>query len=252
MGDNVRFLQTSFDDLNNVLSKYGALREGIKEGNTYGGLLAEVEEAIQEADLDYLIQEIPRSIHQTLEGVERVSRIVQSMKAFAHPGKAEKTGVDINKAIENTIMVARNEWKYVADLITDLDPSLPLTPCIPGDINQAILNVLVNAAQAVSETVGDGSDGKGKISISTRQDGDWVKIGISDTGKGIPEEIRSKIFDPFFTTKEVGKGTGQGLAISHTAVVERHGGSITFDTESGQGTTFIIRLPLRETGNAGE
>ncbi|MDP1991983.1 MAG: PAS domain S-box protein [Syntrophales bacterium] len=251
IGDNVRFLQTSCEALKKVLMTYEALTERIREGKACDDLLGEVEDMVQEVDLGYLTEEIPRAFQQTLEGVERVSRIVQSMKAFAHPGTEEKVPVDINKAIENTMMVARNEWKYVADLVTDFDPSLPLVSCVPGDINQVILNVLVNAAQAVSEAVNGGSGGKGKISISTRQDDSWVEIRISDTGNGIPVGIRPRIFDPFFTTKEVGKGSGQGLAISHTAIVERHHGTIMFDTEIGQGTTFIIRLPIKEPMNAG-
>jgi PAS domain S-box-containing protein len=246
VGDNVRFLQTSYEAIKKVLMKYDALTERIREGKACDDLLGEVEETTQEADLGYLTEEIPRAFQQTLEGVERVSRIVRSMKAFAHPGTAEKVPVDINKAIENTILVARNEWKYVADLVTDLDPSLPLVSCVTGDINQVILNVLVNAAQAVSAMVKGCAGGQGKISISTRQDDSWVEIRISDTGNGIPAEIRSRIFDPFFTTKEVGIGSGQGLAISHTAIVERHHGSITFDTEIGRGTTFKIRLPIQE------
>jgi len=251
VGDNARFLQTSFEALKKVLMKYEALTERIREGKACDDLLGEVEETVQEADVGYLTEEIPKAFQQTLEGVERVSRIVQSMKAFAHPGSEENVSVDINKAIENTVMVARNEWKYAADLVTDFDPSLPLVSCVPGDINQAILNVLVNAAQTVSEVVNGGAGGKGKISISTRQDGSWVELRISDTGKGIPVEVRPRIFDPFFTTKEVGKGTGQGLAISHTAIVERHHGTITFDTEIGRGTTFIIRLPIKEAIDAG-
>jgi signal transduction histidine kinase len=159
--------------------------------------------------------------------------------------------VDINKAVENTILVARNEWKYVADLTTDLDPSLPQVHCIAGDINQVLLNVLVNAAQAIGDAVKDKAGEKGKISISTHRDDAWVEIRIGDTGNGIPVEISSRIFDPFFTTKEVGKGTGQGLAISHAAIVERHHGSITFDTEIGRGTTFKIRLPIQEPIHAG-
>jgi signal transduction histidine kinase len=143
------------------------------------------------------------------------------------------------------MVVARNEWKYVADLDVDLDPGLPPVSCVPGDINQALLNILVNAAQSIAEAVEEGSKEKGKITISSSHDDDWVEIRIGDSGKGIPEEIRSKVFDPFFTTKEVGKGTGQGLAIAHTAVVERHGGSITFDSQIGRGTVFKIRLPLQ-------
>ncbi|MDZ7261462.1 MAG: ATP-binding protein, partial [candidate division KSB1 bacterium] len=141
---------------------------------------------------------------------------------------------------------ARNEWKYVAELETDFATDLPLVPCFPGEFNQAILNILVNAAHAIADVVGDGSNGKGTITISTRRQGHWAEIRIKDTGTGIPEEVRPRIFDPFFTTKEVGKGTGQGLAIAHSVIVEKHGGTITFETELGQGTTFILRLPLGE------
>jgi PAS domain S-box-containing protein len=246
VGDNVRFLQTSFEDINRVLRQYELLMEAFKEGRTGDSLIQKVDEAIQEADLDYLTEEIPKAFQQTLDGLDRVSRIVHSMKAFAHPGKEEKVLTDLNRAIENTLVVARNEWKYVSDVQTDLDPSLPLVSCIPGDINQVLLNILVNAAQAVAEVVGDGANGKGTITIATRRDDSWAEIRISDTGKGIPEGVRSKIFDPFFTTKEVGKGTGQGLAISHTAIVGKHQGSLSFNTEINRGTTFIVRLPLEE------
>ena len=250
VGDNVHFLQDSFEDLKKVLVKYEALKNRVREEGTCRDLLGEVEEAIRETDMGYLTEEIPRAFGQTLDGVERVSRIVKSIKAFAHPGLQDKVWFDINKAVENTLLVARNEWKYVADAVTDLDPSLPQVLCVPGDINQVLLNILVNAAQAVSEATDGGARGKGKISLSTRRDDAWVEIRISDTGKGIPVEVRSKIFDLFFTTKEVGKGTGQGLAISYAAVVERHHGSIAFDTEVGQGTTFIIRLPIEYAGDA--
>ena len=150
-----------------------------------------------------------------------------------------------NKAIESTITVARNEWKYVAQMVTDLAPDLPLVPCVPGELNQVILNILVNAAHALGDVVGDGARERGTITVSTRQVGEGVEIRIADTGPGIPAAIQDKIFDPFFTTKEeFGKGTGQGLAIAHTVVVEQHGGQLTFETAQGQGTTFIIRLPL--------
>src|ERR1051326_6412877 len=158
------------------------------------------------------------------------------MKDFSHPGTEEKTDFDINRAIESTVTVARNEWKYLADLVLDLDASLPLVPCLPGDFNQVILNMIVNAAHAISDVLPPGSDAKGTITISTRRDGDWAEIRIQDTGTGIPEAARPKIFDLFFTTKEVGKGTGQGLAIAHAIIVEKHGGSIHFETEMGKGT----------------
>jgi signal transduction histidine kinase len=196
----------------------------------------------------YLAEEIPKAIEQSLEGIERISKIVRSMKEFSHPGTYDKVAIDINRAIENTVTVARSEWKYVAEMMTEYDPSLPLVPCLPGDFNQVILNLIINATHAVSDIVGDGSKGKGAIKVSTHHQGNWAEIRISDTGPGIPEEIRSKIFDPFFTTKEVGKGTGQGLAISHSVIVDKHKGTLDFETEAGKGTTFIIRLPIDAKG----
>jgi len=169
---------------------------------------------------------------------------VQAMKDFSHPGNETKMPLDLNRAIESTLTVCRNEWKYVADLQTDFDPSLPLVSCLPGEFNQVILNIVVNAAHAIKEKIGDKS--KGIIGVSTRRQGDKVEIRISDTGSGIPEAVRGRIFDPFFTTKEVGKGSGQGLAISRSVVVDKHQGEIFFETQTGQGTTFVIRLPQGE------
>jgi len=166
------------------------------------------------------------------------------MKEFSHPGSKEKIPVDINKAIETTITVARNEWKYVAEIETDFDEELPLVMCMPDEFNQVILNIITNAAYAIGKIVGDGSNGKGIIKISTHYEGESTEIRISDTGTGIPAEIRNKIFDPFFTTKEIGKGTGQGLAISHSVITEKHGGTIDFKTTEGKGTMFIIQLPI--------
>lgn len=244
VGDNTRFLQDSFADILELLRKYAQLLSAAKQGDRNPKVLADVETAAEEVDIEYLSEEIPQAIQQSLEGIERVATIVRAMKDFAHPDVDEKTPIDVNRAIENTIAVARNEWKFVADVETDLDPGLPLVPCLPGEINQVILNIIINAAHAISDVVGDGSSGKGTITVSTRHDGDWVEIRVGDTGTGIPEEARSRIFDPFFTTKGVGKGTGQGLAISYNGVVEKHGGTITFDTEIGSGTTFIVRLPI--------
>ncbi|MBM3836151.1 MAG: GHKL domain-containing protein [Verrucomicrobia bacterium] len=170
------------------------------------------------------------------------------MKDFWHPGTTEKSVVDLNKIIESTITVARNEWNYVAELAADFDPDLPMVPCLPGEMSQVFLNLIVNAAHAIGAAVKDGASSKGTITVATRRSGDNVEIRISDTGTGIPERIRSRIFEPFFTTKEIGKGTGQGLAIVHAVVVEKHGGSVRFETEIGRGTTFIISLPLSSLG----
>jgi signal transduction histidine kinase len=154
----------------------------------------------------------------------------------------EKTPININRAIESTALVSKNEWKYVASLATDLDPELPPVPCLAGEFNQVMLNLIVNAAHAISDVV-EGTGERGEIRITTRQDGAFAEIRISDTGGGIPRGIQGKIFDPFFTTKPVGKGTGQGLTIAHSVIVQKHGGAIRFESEQGRGTTFIIRLP---------
>jgi len=248
VGDNMLFLQESFNDLSTLLEHYAALYQMCTEGTPTASVLSQIETTASAIDVAYLTEEIPTAIEQSLEGVERVATIVRAMKEFSHPSAKEKVSVDLNKAIESTITVARNEWKYVAQMVTDLDPDLPLVPCVPGELNQVILNILVNAAHALGD-VGDGAPEKGTIIVGTRQVGDGVEIRITDTGPGIPEAIRDKIFDPFFTTKEVGKGTGQGLAIAHTVVVEQHGGQLTFETAEGEGTTFIIRLPLTQSGS---
>jgi PAS domain S-box-containing protein len=243
IGDNVRFLKGSFQNLKNLLASYDRLLTVAQAGAVPGEVVAAVAVAVAEADAGYLLEEIPKAIEQTLEGVDRVAQLVSAMKEFSHPGSKEKTALDLNHAIQSTITVARNEWKYVADVETDFDPSLPLIACQPGEFNQVILNLIVNAAHAIADVVAKGGPEKGKITVQTRNFPDWAEVRIRDTGSGIPEKVRARIFDPFFTTKEVGKGTGQGLAIAHSVVVDKHGGSIHFETEEGKGTTFIVRLP---------
>ena len=243
VGDNTQFLKKSFVNINILLEKYQQLLEEVERESFCPELTAQVREAIVTTKVEYLTEEIPEAIQEALGGIDRVASIVRAMKEFAHPGKKEKTAIDINTAIESTITIARNEWKYVADMKTNFDPDLELVPCLPGEFNQVILNMIVNAAHAIADVVGDGSDKKGTITISTNMNGDWAEIRIGDTGSGIPEEIQPRIFDPFFTTKEVGTGSGQGLAIAHNVIVEKHGGTITCKTEVGKGTTFLIRLP---------
>jgi two-component system NtrC family sensor kinase len=196
-------------------------------------------------DLDYLREEVPLALEQTLKGVDRVAEIVKSMKIFFHPGEKEKTYENINEAIENTLTVSSNEWKYVAEIDSNLDPDLPQVPCFPGELNQVFLNMVINAAQAISDRVKLEENTKGLIRIQTRKVENDVEISFSDSGSGIPKEVQDKIFDPFFTTKAVGKGTGQGLAISWSVIVDKHGGKIWFDTNK-TGTTFFISLPISE------
>jgi PAS domain S-box-containing protein len=241
IGDNTRFLQESFNDIADMIGKYNNL---LKADNISPDSISRLKQTMEEIDIEYLLDEIPHAIEQTLEGIDRVAEIVQAMKEFSHPGVEGKTGVDLNKAIKSTIAVARNEWKYTSEMKTQFDPELPLVHCLPGELNQVILNIIINASQAIVEVVGDGSEEKGAITISTQKDGDWAEIRISDTGPGIAEEIRDKVFDHFFTTKEIGSGSGQGLSIAHSIVVDKHGGTISLDTEIGKGTTFIIRMPI--------
>jgi PAS domain S-box-containing protein len=244
VGDNVRFLHEAFEDMSRVLESYGRMLSAVKAGNATRELIDEIDQCLEEADLDYLAEEIPVAIEHTLDGVGRISKIVQAMKEFSHPGREEKVPTDINKAIESTITVARNEWKYVAEMQTELDATLPSVPCMPGEFNQVILNMIINAAHAIAEVPKEAQAALGTIRISTARVDGHARITISDTGTGISPEIRSRIFDPFFTTKEVGKGTGQGLAICFPVIVEKHGGSIEVASEVGKGTSFIITLPL--------
>jgi PAS domain S-box-containing protein len=243
IGDNVRFMKDAFQDMKQLLAHYERLLLLAKSGDLTPEAIREIEEAVKRADAGYLLAEIPKAVDQTLEGVTRVSTIVSAMREFSHPGTKEKIPIDLNRAIESTITVARNEWKYVADLETALDPALPPILCLPGELNQVILNLIVNAAHAIADVVHKGGPEKGTIRVQTLNLPEWAEIRVQDTGSGIPEEIRTRVFDPFFTSKEIGKGTGQGLAIARSVIVDKHAGTIHFETETGSGTTFIIRLP---------
>jgi len=252
VGDNTRFLRDAFEDIVHVLGYCGKLDQAITEGRSLSQTVKEVKEAVEEADLEYLREEIPKAIEQTMEGVGRVAAIVGAMKEFSHPGSDSKTPVDINRAIESTVTVTRNEWKYVAEMELDLDQSLPLIPVLPGEFNQVILNMIINSAHAIGEVVAEESGRKGKIIISTAHKNGQAEIRVTDTGCGIPEKIRDRVFDPFFTTKEVGKGTGQGLAIARSVIVDKHSGSLLLESEEGRGTTFRILLPIGDGDQEGE
>jgi PAS domain S-box-containing protein len=244
VSDNVRFLKDAWGDLANLICFSKELRSAAGQGPVGKQLLDKFDELSKKADVDYLLKEIPSAIDQSQEGLQRVANIVKAIKEFSHPGSSEKKGIDLNKAIETTITVARNEWKYVADLEARLDPDLSQVPCLSSELNQVVLNLIVNAAHAIAERLGENSGQKGKISVTTRRNPPWAEIDIQDSGQGIPPEIRSRIFEPFFTTKDVGKGTGQGLALAHSVVVGLHKGQIWFDSELGVGTTFHLRIPL--------
>lgn len=245
VGDNTTFLQEAYTDLGVMIATIEELVAG-DSGSVPAELLVK---AMNDADVNYLKEEIPRAIEQSLEGISRVSTIVRAMKEFSHPSE-KKTMVDLNKAIKSTITVAKNEWKYVAEMNTDLDAALPPVNCLPGDMNQVVLNIIVNAAHAIAEKLDEASGEKGAISVSTRSADQWAEIRIEDTGAGMPEDVKLRIFDPFYTTKEVGKGTGQGLSIAHAVIVEKHAGTIEVDSTPGQGTAFTIRIPIEDTSPA--
>jgi len=246
VGDNTRFMRDGINDILRLIQWYEKLQDEAQLQSCCIEISGEIDRVKSEIDLDFLIEEMPAAIRQSLEGVDRVAEIVRAMKDFSHPGGEDKTPADINQALRSTITVCRNRWKYVADLKTDFDDSIPTVPCLLGEFNQVILNLIVNAADAIAEMIGDSPETKGTILISTKFVDDMVVITVADDGPGIPEKIRDRLFDPFFTTKEVGKGTGQGLAISHDVIVNKHGGKIYFSSNPEGGTIFTIQLPIHD------
>ncbi len=245
--NNTQFLRGAFDDLLAVVQEYESLLQEARAIPSLGAAVHRVDNAKEERQAEAILADIPGAFNDAGDGLQRISLIVDSVKRFAHPGHDAIQPADINDAVRSTIVVARNEWKYVAEVATELDPALPPVPCVLSDINQVVLNLIVNAAHAIAAVPDRPGNGKGLITVRTRTEDGWAVIAVQDTGTGIPAAIRPRIFDPFFTTKEVGKGTGQGLAIARTVVAEKHHGSITFETEEGQGTTFFVRLPLKQT-----
>ena len=242
VGDNVSFLSGAFEELLGLCASYQAVCKRSVNGQVSAEDIAKIKHEEEIADLDYLHDNIPTSIAATIDGVSRVAKIVKSMKAFAHPDRGEKDLADLNLALRNTLTVAANELKYVATVETEFG-EIPMVSCFLSDLNQVFLNLLVNAAHAIGDVVGK-SGQRGIIKVRTYREEDFVVVAIRDTGTGIPANLQGRIFDPFFTTKEVGKGTGQGLALARSVVVEEHGGNLTFTTEMGKGTTFFIHIPL--------
>ena len=249
VSDSIHFLQEASTDLMGVVEKMRLVHCSVLAGVPSMEAAVAAREAEELADLPYLLENVPKAFERCRDGLARVAEIVRAMKEFAHPDAKEMAPVDLNRAIQSTLTIARNEYKYVAELVTDFG-ELPAVMAHAGDFNQAVLNIIVNAAHAVSDVV-SGTNQLGRITVRTRREGAWAVVSIADTGSGIPEGIRDRIFDPFFTTKEVGRGTGQGLAIARSVLVEKHKGELTMTTETGKGTTFFIRLPISgSSGNA--
>jgi signal transduction histidine kinase len=240
VGDSLAFLADSYHDLLVLIATYRTIVARASEADRGLATLAE-----QDADLNYLVEQTPAALERAKDGMGRITSIVRAMKEFAHPAAPEKQPADLNKALEMTLVIARNEYKYVAEIERSLGP-LPAVVCNVDDLNQVFLNLLVNAAHAIGDRVGPEGT-RGRITVRTYLEGPAACVEIRDTGCGIPEAIRDRVFEPFFTTKEVGRGTGQGLAIARSIVTEKHGGTLTFESKLGVGTTFFIRLPIDGT-----
>jgi signal transduction histidine kinase len=243
VSDSVHFVKDAMGDLVELLGEHRELCATID--SEAARALADKE---QQLELDYLLENVPLALTRSLEGLSRVTQIVRSMKEFAHPEQRQMAALDLNRAVENTCTIARNEYKYVAELELSLG-ELPLVECHGGDVNQVILNLIVNAAHAIGDVV-KGTDDKGKITVRTRCEDGWAVIEVQDSGTGIPPAIRDRVFDPFFTTKEVGRGTGQGLAIARNIICDKHHGTIDFSTAEGRGTTFVLKLPIAHAPKA--
>ena len=242
LGDSVHFLRSAFDELDQLRERACDAAARLPESAERRALELEMAELAKKYDLEYLRSEVPKAFTRTFDGVERVANIVKAMKEFAHPDSHEQSPADLKHALETTLLVASNEYKYVARIQTEFG-ELPPVVCNVGELNQVFLNLIVNAAHAIKDSGKDLDTGEIKIRLSV--EGDEAVIRVGDNGCGVPPENLSKLYDPFFTTKEVGRGTGQGLAISHSIVVDKHDGEIGVSSDVGVGTEFTVRLPIR-------
>jgi signal transduction histidine kinase len=235
VGSNASFLSEMVSDL---LVALDDLRGLVREA---GGpqLVAAYEQRLAQLDLSYIREEVPVATQSISVGLGRIGSIVGGLRELSHPSGGVQEPGDVNHVIESALAVTANTYRYHVDVVKELGP-LPSVTCHVAELNQVFVNLIVNAAHAMETT----EQKRGRLTISTRVDEDDVVIAVSDTGCGIPETLREKIFEPFFTTKEVGRGTGQGLSIIRSIVTERHGGSLTFESAPGRGTTFFVRLPI--------
>jgi signal transduction histidine kinase len=230
VADSISFLGEAITELQGYVAAYrGALSEG--------KLPDPIDAA---ADLAYLDEHAPAALARARAGLDRVATVVRAMKDFGQPAQHDKAWCDLNRALETTLTVATAAYRHVADIELELG-ELPVVACHVAELNQVFLHLIVNAAYAIGEA--RVAPARGTIWIKTWTEPSHVLISIADDGTGIPEAIQSRVFDPFFTTKPVGAGTGQGLAIARSIVVDRHAGTLTFETAVGRGSTFVVRLP---------
>ena len=247
IGDNLRYVSDQLDVLIQLVSRYQSLSELIQKDEVLRNRYLEIQEFSQEHDIDFLAEDIPAALSQSMMGVDTIAAIVRSMRSLVYAGTREKVSTDVNDAIENAVLMSKGSWKHCLDLSTELGEDLPRVVCYEGELGQVLVNLIINAAHAIEET-----SERGTISIRSFIYKNSVGIQIQDSGTGIPVEIQHRIFDPFFSSKDIGKGTGQGLAFAHSSIVERSGGALFFETAEGEGTTFHIYLPIELPNTAEE
>lgn len=242
IGDNLRYVSEQLDIMIELVARYQSLSDLVQNDAVLHKRYLEVQEFSNENDIDFLAEDIPAALSQSMVGIETISAIVRSMRSLVHSGVREKVSTDVNAAIENAVMMTRGSWKHCLDLNTELDQQLPQVMCYEGELGQVLINLIVNATHAIEET-----SKRGTIVIRSFLYKNSVGINVRDSGAGIPLEIQHRIFDPFFSSKDVGKGTGQGLAFAHSSIVERNAGTLFFETAEGEGTTFHIYLPIGQS-----
>jgi signal transduction histidine kinase len=216
------------------------------EAEADAAALAVLGRAVTKGKLDFVLSEGPSAIQQAVEGVDRIAAIVGALRDFSENDARIDDHASLAQTVSAVLVIATNEWAGVAEVETRLDPELGSLPLPAGELGQLLLALILNAARAIAEAQEGEPSVRGRIVVAARREAESAVIEVSDTGIGIPESIRGRVFEPFFTTRPLGKGVGQGLAVARRIVVERHGGSIGFESEVGRGTKFLVRLPLRE------
>ncbi|MBE2189990.1 MAG: PAS domain S-box protein [Desulfobulbaceae bacterium] len=243
VNDSIYFLDISFTDMIEYIktieeyfkSNAGSIENYVELNNSLQALKDNL-------DLEFVLSEVPEAFVRISNGLGRVNKIITAMKRFTHSSQNEKSMVDINQEIEMATILTKNEWKYVAEMKLNLAEELPMIFCRVDEINQVLINLIVNASHAIADKK-EMTETDGTITIATSIEGNDCKITISDTGKGILPENMDRVFDPFFTTKDPGKGTGQGLSLSHDIIVNKHGGQIYIESDFGHGTTVTVKIP---------
>jgi len=244
VGDNLFFVQESLAKLTALLTEVQELVADQAAPPT--NALQRLRDAARDAEVPYLLAELPDAVEQCRGGVRHVARIVRAVKEYCHPGHGQRQRVPLGPLVDRILAVTRHVWKDVADVGVELPDDLPEVWCYAEDLGQVLLNLLVNAAQAIAARLGSEPGSKGHITIRAQARDDGFAIAIADTGTGMSARVRERIFQPFFTTKPIGQGTGQGLYMAYNIIVEKHRGAIEVDSEEGVGSTFTLRLPVSE------